>query len=152
MGVRQPGVRGEPKPRKEAKAGFDPDDFARKPLSWRMGLVDWGGNWGWAKLDDGHVANLHRQMKNCEGETLAELKHRKRAKPIPITQICREAQGRLPTIGLGDRSELWELRFGYGKWRAWGIVEGSTFNLVWWDPEHTVCKGAEMPKNARRIR
>jgi hypothetical protein len=117
-----------------------------------MGLVDFAGAWGWKKLDAANVDQLHLLMKSCEGETLATLKHSRRAKPIPVAQLCQAAQSRLPRIGLEDREKLWELRFGHKKWRAWGIVEGSTFNLVWWDPEHTVCKGTDMPKNAKRIR
>jgi hypothetical protein len=114
-----------------------------------MSLIDFEGNWGWSKLADGHVTTLHELIKTCEGETLAKLKHEKRAKQIPITQLCRAAQARLPRIGLEDREKLWELRFGHRKWRAWGLVEGSVFNLVWWDPDHTVCPG--VPKNIQKI-
>jgi hypothetical protein len=114
-----------------------------------MGLVDFDGEWGWDKLDADHVDKLHQLITTFEGESLADLKHGKQAKPIPVNQLCQDAQRRLPRIGLGDRERLWELRFGHKKWRAWGIVEGSTFNLLWWDPQHTVCSG--LPKGVTRI-
>jgi hypothetical protein len=147
--AKQPRAGGNPESRKEAKAGADPASFAREPLSWRMGLVDFEGKWGWRKLEDDDLSNLHDRFKSCEGESLAKLKHAKRATPIPTEQICPDAQKRLPQIGLGDRDQLWELRLGYKKWRAWGVIEGSTFYLVWWDPEHSVC--GHPPKHVKKI-
>jgi hypothetical protein len=150
---RNPKVKQKPAAqKKQAKATANPDDFASQKLSWRMSLVDLAGAWGWHKLALEDVDTLRRLIKECETQTLASLKHARRAKEIYVSQLCSEARDRLPDIGLADREALWELRLGHQKWRAWGVVEGSTFNLVWWDPEHTVCKGSDMSKTDYRIR
>jgi hypothetical protein len=105
------------------------------------------GKWGWNKLAPHETAPLHVKLLDYERETLASLKRQKRAREIPTEDLCPEARAYLETTRRDD-NELWELRLGQGVWRVWGSIRGSIFYLLWWDPEHTVCKGT--PSSVRR--
>ena len=80
------------------------------------------------------------------------MKRSKLAKAISVEQLCQGARDRLIEIERDDTERLWELRIPTNDgWRAWGSVEGDQiFNLLWWDPEHTVCRG--LPKGISRQR
>ncbi len=59
-------------------------------------------------------------------------------KRVPAKSICPKAQARLGEIQADDLDELWELRLT-GKKRVWGTRTGHIFQVLWWDPHHTVC-------------
>jgi hypothetical protein len=128
----------------------DPASGASRLVCWRLDAVDFGGTWGWGNLDGSDLARLHVQLVAIESERFDTLKREKRAKSVKVEQICQEAQERLQVIAREDTEDLWELRISEKKWRAWGFVEGSIFSLLWWDPDHTVCRG--LAKGVRRQR
>jgi hypothetical protein len=149
MGGIDPRIRQQPDSKKATPPGSVPDvePLAKEPLSWQLSQIDFGGSWSWSKLDPGHVERLHKQLLDYERSSLATLKRQQRARQIPVEHLCLAARNRLLAIRRDD-AELWELRLGHGKWRAWGTIQGSIFYLLWWDPEHTVCQ--ELPKRMRR--
>lgn len=124
------------------------DVIKHEPLSWRFGRIDLDGRWGWRKLAATDVPHLLLQMTATERETLVHLERKALASEIPTSDICLDAQQRLPRIGLEDTETIWELRLPHKKWRAWGVIQGATFYLVWWDPDHTVCQ--RLPKGTPR--
>jgi hypothetical protein len=73
-----------------------------------------------------------------------------RIRPIPVEDIAIAAQARLGALEQDDLEELWELRFGYTDWRAWGVLDRSTFYFLWWDPNHTVCTGKDRARGRNR--
>lgn len=150
-GPKTPKVKAPPKVQKKPKVG-DVDVAAARDrrLSWRLSGVDFHGPWGWNKLTDAELPQLHRQLLDYERETLAALRTGKRIQPIPAEDLCSEAQTRLIDQKRDD-AELWELRLGYKKWRAWGVLTDAVFYFLWWDPEHTVC-GPPQKGTARRSR
>jgi hypothetical protein len=117
-------------------------------MVWRLARVDLGGRWGWAQLVTGHVEKLHELMSIFEAETPRKLRGTNRMKDIPPEHLCRDAQKRLAEISQDDAAQLTELRFGHAKWRVWGVLNGSMFDVLWWDPDHTVCP--VLPKDVRR--
>ncbi len=149
---RTPRVAHEPHPKKRPSTGsIDPEANSRLPVTWRLNRVDLGGSWGWDRLIREQVAGLLVQLVALERQTFAELRQRQLANSIPIAEICREAQERLVEIEQNDTDEIWELRIPTNdNWRAWGSVTGAVFSLIWWDPEHTVCR--HPPRSARRKR
>lgn len=59
---------------------------------------------------------------------------------IDVTSIGAEAQKRLDSMGhLKARQieTLFSMRFG-ARERLWGVREGDTLHILWWDPEHEV--------------
>jgi len=83
-----------------------------------------------------------------EKTAFSKIERDKRAREIPTSDICPEAQERWPRLGLEEWDTVWELRLGYKKWRGWGVLDGPAFHMVWWDPDHTVCQ--TMPRDQRR--
>src|SRR6202035_615898 len=110
MGRPRPQVREKPSGAKQApKVSTTPDTVAHEPLSWHLADVDFHGQWGWAKLDSDHLADLHKKLLDYERASLAKLKQQHRARQVPTAQLCPDAQKRLASIHRDD-AELWELR------------------------------------------
>lgn len=147
-GGKRPAVAKLPKVSKRPGLGKDPELAKHNPLVWGFQWLDRKGPWGWGKLAPQHVVGLHRELVRLEGEPLHELERRKDVKQIPVVEVVRDAQERLKAIGLEEADTLWELRLNIARQRVWGLVEQSTFFLLWWDPDHTVCRAP--PKTARR--
>jgi hypothetical protein len=133
--VREP--KGPGKLRRDPRAVEVPDDSTEK-IVWRLARLDLDGEWGWRKLDAGHLERVVQQLKHFEGMTIGELFNRGGNKRIPAENICKDARDRLDEIQADDLDELWELRLT-GKNRVWGSRSGHVYHVLWWDPEHTVC-------------
>lgn len=117
-------------------------------MVWRLGRLDLGGPWGWGELDGEHLERLHTVMSEFEASTPRILRVGSKLRDIPPEDLCRGAQQRLLDIAEDDTIGLSELRLGHKKWRVWGFLTGSMFDVLWWDPEHTVCP--ELPKGMTR--
>lgn len=126
-----------------------PDVVRHEPMTWGLGLVDFGGEWGWRKLDPDDIERLHEELVELEGETLHDLRKTEKVKEIPAQHMVREAQQRLGLLELEEHDTLWELRLK-GKRRTWGLMQGPVFCLLWWDPNETACHPP--PKGKRRRR
>lgn len=145
---KKPKVRRDPEPRKQpSTGGVEPEPPGL--LTWRLADADLDGRWGWRNLDGAHLDELHRDLAGAELATRHELERQKRIKAIPVEHVCREAQERLVKVVGEEHDTLWELRIATRqKHRVWGIVRGSVFRLLWWDPDHTVA--AEGPPRGTR--
>jgi hypothetical protein len=125
---------------KDPRAAAVPD-AAAAGIVWRLARLDLDGEWGWRKLGAEQVERVLEQLKNFEGMTVGELFNRAGNKVIPATNICKEARDRLEEIQADDLDELWELRLT-NKNRVWGSRTGHVYQVLWWDPDHTVCPAA----------
>jgi hypothetical protein len=146
--MKQPKIAALPAREKQPGLQKEPDDVHKNdPISWGLGRVDFHGAWGWLKLDREHLDELHQELVKLEGKTLHKLLQTKKVKDIPTVHMKREAQQRLKDIDLEEHDTVWELRLP-GKRRAWGLVERSVFQFLWWDPLETACNPP--PKGTRR--
>ena len=113
--------------------------------------------WSFAKMDIEHqewglLANekylggmlvRFREWERLKWEdiltTTAGRKHNTQSHPMPIEILCREAKARLAQLRLDSYAILYSLAIT-GRQRVWGIMieETGTFQLLWYDPEHTV--------------
>jgi hypothetical protein len=118
-------------------------------MSWGLARMDFEGDWSWLKLDPTHIAELHRELVGLEGETLHDLLKAQEIKDIPAEHLRRGAKERLEHLHLEEHDTFWELRLR-GKRRAWGLVEGSVFHFLWWDPKETVSNPPPRGKRRRR--
>ena len=136
---KQPVARFKPERGKHPITAVDPAEAARREnVSWRFSIADFdGGSWGWHELATVKAKEIYGKLCGHETMTLAELFTKKGTNKIAVERICKEAQDRLTALKLDDIDELFELRLS-GKERVWGTITGSIFNLLWWDPEHTV--------------
>ena len=98
--------------------------------------MDMDGPFSWASISDKDLKAVWKRMGAIEAMSPAELL-KTRSHPIPVSEICKDARDRLPEIYLDDFDELWSFRLG-GKPRFWCIKYGSTYALLWWDPEHKI--------------
>jgi hypothetical protein len=123
--------------KRPSTGGIDPDSAADRYMAWRLSHVDMDGDWGWGNLASHHVEALHVKLVDIEALTLGELMARRGTKQVSVENLPSPAQKRLQAIRRDDVDELWELRFT-GTQRIWGVIQGSIFYFLWWDPDHTV--------------
>jgi hypothetical protein len=57
---------------------------------------------------------------------------------IDVSGLSKSARDRLLAIQQDDVDQLYSLRVT-GRRRIFGIRDGGTFRVLWWDPEHEVC-------------
>jgi hypothetical protein len=111
-------------------------------LSWRFTRVDHSGKWPW-RLDQKTSIELAKKMGGWE--TMKEgllFGSNTGNKQIPTANLCPDAQRRLGQLKLDDIDVLWELRVT-GIKRIWGLRQGGTIDILWWDPNHEVCPSSK---------
>jgi hypothetical protein len=57
---------------------------------------------------------------------------------MDTARLDRAAQAKLTRMRLDGEDRLYQLTLG-NRGRVYGIREGHHFELLWWDPNHTVC-------------
>jgi len=134
--------------RNPSAGAADPDAAGGQSIRWRLGRMDFAGDWSWGNLDREDLAELHREVTYCETATIRSLRTERKLKDVPIEAMCPEAQNRLAQIEQEDIDALTQLRLREAKRRAWGVLDGADFHVIWWDPSHTVATG----KDRARVR
>lgn len=123
-----------------------------KPF-WRFALVDVDGPWGWGSITPDDLRTVLAFMREMERTTWREIRNhqtggnRRRGakhKFIPQEHCITDATKRLTDVlELDEFNDSW-FRFRVsGERRLWGVVQGTTFYPVWWDPRHEVCPGKD---------
>jgi len=105
-----------------------------------MEQLDFGGEWGWSKLDPADASELRQQLVDFEQVELWKLRKANWVKFISTTEMDHKAGDRLKEIGKDDDG-LWQLHLHSHKWRVWGFLEKACFYFLWWDPKHSVATG-----------
>jgi hypothetical protein len=128
-------------PEKKARGGsiLEKERIEEKKLSWKFSIIDTGGEWTFKSIKKDYFWNyLLNKLKNYESQTVGEFIVPKHNHKIEKCRLCKEAQKRLIEIELDDCDELYSLHITSIK-RLWGILEGSYFKILWWDPHHEIC-------------
>lgn len=116
-------------------------DRSGELLSWRLSTLDLDGPWGWQRVAEAALRQLHDKLRGFETMTAGELFGPNRGhKHISVESLPREAFRRLQQLELDDVDGLCELRIR-GAARVWGFRRGNIIHLLWWDPDHTVFPG-----------
>lgn len=126
-------------------SSISPDSILKIKPAWRLGKIDFLGEWGFNNIDKSIILKmLHEKLKNFEGMTWGEIERKKGRSgnkinhEITIDKVCKEAQNRLKKLKLIDEYDtLYSLHIN-GKERLWGIRDFEAFDILWWDPDHTV--------------
>lgn len=105
-------------------------------LSWRMGLVDGGGPWSWHNFECSGLVEVLSKLGELEKSSWPQLAGGRHHR-VATAQVSREAQKRLEELAQDEVDSLYSLRLS-GTQRVWGILHGSCYYLLWWDPDHTV--------------
>jgi hypothetical protein len=134
-GKRVPQVQDLPHSR-EVRLDQNPQAYRTQKPSWRLGTLDKGGPWCYWTATQKHVDDLHGRLSSFESMTWAEIEKAPSCGPIERSVLGVQAQKRLEEIN-NPAERLVKLRIGKSE-RVWGIREGATLKVLWWDPEHTV--------------
>ena len=108
--------------------------------SWRSGLLQTAGPYGWHELDRKKLFEVHEKLRGFESQTWHEIliDGKQRNHYVEVTKLAPEARKRLQELRLDDIDELVSLRLS-ARERIWGILESGVLKLLWWDPQHRVC-------------
>ncbi len=82
------------------------------------------------------------KLKSFEEKTWAALAaNEKEHHSVDFYKLEKPAKEAATAIGIDEYDKIWSLRLN-GKQRIWGIRYQETryFMVIWWDPEHQVCK------------
>lgn len=124
---------------KKARRTEEPERTERERIVWRIGLLDRCGKWGWSEIENVVLWDkILKKMKDFESMTWAEIKKGGQNHSVPKFKLCPDAQRWLHDKGLDDVDGLFGLRLS-GKKRVYGIRNGRVLDVIWWDPNHTVC-------------
>ncbi len=122
---------------KQAKRTQNPEGYEHQLIAWHFRCMDAGGTWPCTVET---IQSILPRLKEYEQKSWSEIKREARNHPMPTHKIEPKAQARLTTIGYGDTGELNQLdiKGGQKKQRLWGIRQENIFQILWWDPNHTV--------------
>lgn len=122
---------------KQAKHIKNPEGYQHQLIAWHFRCMDNGGKW--PCLHENLQAILPR-LHEYEQKRWNEIMQAKNNHPMPIEKIVPEAQRRLDSLGHGDTGTLYQLEIknGQGMQRLWGRRQENVFQILWWDPNHTV--------------
>lgn len=118
----------------------DPDSSIKKHLSWSFSLCDIDPSIRWsfckARLSDTFWDVIIPKMREFESMTLAEIfvQAKKQHHRIDVTKLAPEAVARLTELHI-EAEAVHSLRLG-GQLRLYGILDGSTYSIIWYDEDH----------------
>jgi hypothetical protein len=149
----QPRASFDPDDTKKARAEATPESIMQLPMAFRMfDFADRDEQWSWGQLRNwcspeakgGAGCVIRVALNDMSRLTWSEIlsqttggreRHRKHHGQS-WDSLCQEAQERWLWL---ERTEedLFRFRVG-GKERIWGVRQGATFFVVWWDAEHQI--------------
>ena len=127
--------------KKKARGGsiLDKEKLEEKKISWKFSIIDIDGKWTFKNIEKDYFWNhLINKLKNFESQTIGEFIRPIHNHKIEKCRLCKEAQKRLIKIELDDYEEFYSVHISSIE-RLWGVLEGSNFNILWWDPLHEIC-------------
>ncbi len=131
---------------REIRIKSNPDNYRKKKPVWNIGLIDTDCAWCF-KLIDRNLwwDDIFLKLKDYETMTWQEIidasggrKQGNNSHEVPITDLIPKARRRLKELKQNDIDSLFSLQLT-GKQRIWGILDGNTLKLLWFDPEHQIC-------------
>ncbi len=125
---------------KKPKIAIDPDVFYEQSPSWRIRRIKMVDPHGWHVLDSSTVGYIREKLSSFETMTWSQILvvAKKHNHLIAVSEICREAQEHLAEINMEDIDEVLSLRLS-SRERVWGVLDRGVVELLWWDPEHSIC-------------
>lgn len=127
----------------EPKLGADPEAYFGKKPVWRLGNMHMRepDDCGWHLLDGDKLNDVHLKLVDFERLTWREIlvRDRHRNHAISVTKLVPSARKALGKTPFKDSDEVVSLRLS-GAERVFGVMENEVFNVLWWDPDHNVCR------------
>lgn len=122
---------------KQAKHTKNPEGYQRQLIAWHFHIMDDGGMWS---CNLGNIRTILQRLHEYERKRWYEVVEQPSNHPMPVEKIEPAAKRRLSSLGLDDTDTLYQLKItgGNGKQRLWGLRQENVFQIIWWDPHHTV--------------
>ncbi len=121
-------------PREDPEAAASTDVL--KP-SWLLQRMDLDGPWSWRRCAGEDLLEVKSKLAGFETMTWGQILQGTGSHAVSAEGICKEARDRLTKLRLDGVDTLVSLRLA-GKQRVWGIRLEHRFQVMWWDPNHTV--------------
>ena len=111
------------------------------PPSWQFSKIETCDPFGWHVLQGEKLHQLLERIQAFESMTWNEIlvEGKKHHHSISTDNLEKTAKDRLAELFLDDIEYLVSLKVD-GCGRIWGIRQESILLLLWWDPDHKVCK------------
>ncbi len=125
---------------KVPRGGEKADALNEEYFRWRCKSVDLDGNWGVRDVDcetlwGEVIPRLHSFESMRWNEIIGPRSTSDHT--MPVSALETPARDRLKELGLEHLENLFQLSIK-GKPRIWGYKDRIEFNLLWFDPDHTV--------------
>jgi hypothetical protein len=127
--------------KKKPKAGpIEPGSPYSKKPSWRLSKAEMVDPFGWHAIDAQTAHHVRTCLAQFEGRTWNDIlvKDEDHNHAIEVEKLSPEAKQRLKALNLSV-DEVISLRLT-GKNRVVGLWEDGILSILWWDPNHFVCK------------
>ena len=122
---------------KVPKSAYQP--VSRQTVKWCFKIYDKDMRWHSDSHPDDTFYKVAERLKHYSGMTWGRIEQdRKRDHAVYISKLTKKARRRLAELKMDSFNELWRFRFE-GVERIWGVRDGDTFQVLWWDPRHDVC-------------
>ena len=127
-------------PRGKSFGNSDPDSAIRKHLSWSFSLCDTDPSIRWSfckeRLSDTFWDLIIPRLREFESMTLADIfiQAKKQNHGIDVSKLSTAAASRLAELHI-EAEAVHSLRLG-GQLRLYGILDGSTYSIIWYDDGH----------------
>ena len=122
---------------KQATHTKNPEGYQHQLIAWHLHCMDNSGPW---PCNHSVLKMILPRLHEYEKKRWYEVVRQIRNHPMPTDKIERPAQRRLNDLGFGDTGTLYQLEIKGGQkaQRLWGIRQENVFQILWWDPNHTV--------------
>lgn len=128
----------QPNQDKKPKSELSPESFYKEHPSWRIRSMEFVGPFGWHIVMGDKLDQIRKRLVSFEtmswDRIIGPENHF-----IRRNDLSEEARKRLEDLKQEDVDEVFSLRIT-GKERIFGILENGILRILWWDPEHQVCK------------
>lgn len=128
-----------PKSAKVPRGGSIASGVPQMTFSWSVASADFDGPFGWHVTDTKLVFDdVIPKLKSFETMTWAQIDGPSGSHFISFDSLCKAAQDRLKHLQRQDIEQMFSLRLT-GPKRIYGVREGATLEIIWWDPDHQIC-------------
>ena len=128
-------------PQERRKPRIPLEAWAQQTFKWRVNdnYVDMEHeDWGWGDVPINEFFEiLKKALQKYEDMSWEDVLRRRSCHPLPVHEATRTARERFRAI-CPDVDTLHQVDFSE-LGRVWGVKKGQYFQLVWYDPYHTVC-------------
>ena len=145
---KKPKIATQPQTNRQPTFAKNPDSYMKEKPTWSFCRCDNGHElWSLCKCEN-LWDKVIKKLGDLETQTWAEIVqttgHGDHGNNhfVSINDLSKNAQTRLAELHLDQIDTVFSISLE-GKMRLYGLVEGTVYKLLWWDPDHGVCLSAK---------